>query len=336
MKADIVAALTPYELNDIIDHAAKLLLKLKRLEGTNAMVKSLQKLIMQGFENVQEHYCERTIPSPFHAYRDDIIECLAYKQIGDCKYYSDGSVQIFYYNDLTLEPWQPKNPKILQLISKNTKKFRGQFEQRISGLTKELSQDDIKREDKAFWNALGSEKYSFLKYQVHKFLNKDVKISKRFLINGKQIWQFVNILKKVIIVDKDTDVLSASVNKAYSSLSKLLKSYLSYRSNHRIDQIGIYSFTSVEDLKEAYNKRSLQYSEPDQCGFQTVQHYYSTDFIPVQNDPDISNYRNYYSMALINWIYSLQKQADDNLLNPELKDFLEIQGIIKKGGSNNV
>lgn len=336
MKADIVAALTLLELHDIIDHAAKLLLRLRKLEDTNTMVKSLQKLVMQGFENVQEHYCERIIPSPFHAYRDDITECLAYKQIGDCKYYSDGSVQIFCCNDLTLEPWQPKNPKILQLISKNTKKFKGQFEQRISGLTKELSQDDIKREDKAFWNALGKREYSFLKYQVHKFLNKDVKTSKRFLINGKQIWQFVDILKKIIIADKDTDVLSASVNKVYNSLSGLLKRYLSYKGNCHIDQIGIYSFTSVEDLKEAYNKRSLQYDVPDQCGFPKIQYYYSTDFIPVQDDPDISNYKTYYSKAIVNWVYSLQKQADDNLLNPALKDFLEIQGIIKKGDPDNV
>ena len=66
-----------------------------------------------------------------------------------------------------------------------------------------------------------------------------------------------------------------------------------------------------------------------------MKYYWSSQQITVEEDPDIKGY-NYFSMErhIISWIYTLQKLASTKAIDPELREFLEVLGIIKKEDDN--
>lgn len=326
MKKDVIATLTQYELSTMVTSAVRLLQSIDTFDSDKTLAKSLKQLMVKAFAQEQEHYCEAFISSPTYAYGDRVTYCLAYKIIGDCKYYSNGEVTFDFFKAYLLPSWEPKDPKVVKKIQKNTDKYRQKLEHNSSA--EEMSQQKIEETDREFWKELNKVKYLYMKYQMCKFTKKNFKVTKRFLIGKKTIWQFVHILKAAAKSKKDIRPLKDIVVKSYYLLQNLFQA-----SGHTL---SINQFASIDDLSNAYRQRSLV--KPfDVNSFRTVERYWSSQTIKIDKDPDTGlNRYDYFSpgLYLIDWVYSLQKLADNNGLDPELKEFLEVLGIIRKEDDN--
>ena len=124
MKQDVIAALTQYEKYNMVSYAAKLLKEVYTLEGTTSLIRSLRKLLIQLFSHEEEHCMTKHVSSPLQVYHDYVNYCIAYKETGGCRYYSDGSLTVDYDTIYVLPPWEPKDPKTIKMIQEENYKFK--------------------------------------------------------------------------------------------------------------------------------------------------------------------------------------------------------------------
>lgn len=324
MRKSTVAALTAAEITNIVTSSVKLLFEIEKVDEDRTLVAYLKRLLSQVFEQLPEHYFERIIEASVRGYNDRIKVCLAYKEVSDCRYFSDGRLIFSYGSVILMPPWEPKNKRIVKLIKDNTKKFKLQFEQKDSLTAEDTAQREIAMEDRMFWNELNKVKNAYMRYQMYKFLDKQYKPSKKFLINGKPLWQFVDILREVIKTTKNVSMLKSSTEKATAIMKSLFQNFGS--------NLVIRTFNSLDDISSAYRNR-LMYEPRDNSRSVANRQYWETHILEVKDDPDIQGHV-YYSQEryLTSWCYSLQELADNGTLESDLVDFLRINGFIKAKG----
>ena len=324
MKKHTVAALTAAEITNIVTSSVKLLFEIEKVDEDRTLVAYLKRLLSQVFEQVPEHYFERTIEASVRGYNDRIKVCLAYKEVSDCRYFSDGRLIFSYGSVILMPPWEPKNKKVVKLIKNNTQKFKLQFEQKDSLTAEDIAQREIAMEDRMFWNELNRIKNAYMRYQMYKFLDKQYKPSKKFLINGKPLWQFVDILREVIKTTKNVSMLRSSTEKA----TAVIKSLFQYLGSNLV----IRTFNSLDDISSAYRNR-LMYEPRDNWRSVVNRQYWTTRILEVKDDPDMQGHVCYsQERYLTSWCYSLQELADNGTLESDLVDFLRVNGFIKPKG----
>lgn len=321
MRQNIIAALTPFEISTILSSSAKLLFEIEFLEGTVQLTDSLKKLIVQIFEHEPEHYYETFSSGKCH---DVTLKyCIAYKQISDCRYYSDGNFNFDGYKHIALPVWEPKNPSVIKKIQDNTVLFRQRFEQQSDPNNAAiLVQDQIKAAEKDFWSELNKTRNAFLKYQMYKFLKKKIKPSKRFFVNGKTLWELADILRMISKQSGNITLLENTVSKAFNVLHSLFQ--------HSSVKLTVNRFNTTEQMSCAY-KEKLLYKPHANCRQVVDGRFYESQLLDLLKDPVVDNMF-YYSGGknICNILYSLQQHYENGLLDSELQDFLILNGIIKE------
>lgn len=320
MKKDTAAVLTPFETQNIVNSAACLLSEIEAFEEDKTLVNRLKRLLVQIFEQLPEHYTEKYVDYGPGSYHNRLKRCLAYKTAGICEYYSDGTL-VYNYRRITLPIWTPTDKAVVKKIQENTAGYRKTFEQDASITAEEETKKEITAFDKEFWKELNRTRNLFMKYQACIFLGKNFKPSKKFTLNGKKLYELVDIIKEVIKNKYDIQVLDRSISTAITHAKNLFQ-------KHGV-RLGINSFNSTDDLSAAC-KTKLLYQPTKNCINVIERRFWHTTFYNVINDPDIGGY-SYYTPEryLVDWVYSLQQLANNNSLDPELKSFLEVSGIIK-------
>lgn len=328
MRQEIISVLTEEEKQTTVLASLRLLSTLEKFEGTNMLMSSLRKLLVQIFEKEPEHYVEEHIDTPLKAYHDYAVYCSAYKIIGTCKYFASGKVTYDLYSTIMLPAWEPKDEDIVKTIAENTKRFRQQFQTRFEQDTAEAQADkDIKHKDKEFWKTLQQHKYCFMKYQICKFLKRKFKAPKRFMIGSKTLWQFVDLLRQIKLQKKDTSCIDEHIQKAYMAMSNLFQII-----GPRCYAINL--FESTDNISTAVKEKSLCKAS-DNSLYLSGDRLWSQLYIKTKQDPRVKNIGDLSrERKLIDWFYTLQDMSREGTINSELKEFLELLGIIQKEESD--
>lgn len=324
MKQEIIDALTDSELSTVVNSAVRLLYVMENIDGSQLLVTSLRKLLVQAFINEKEYYTEKYILPSIGFRNIKTIQCLAVKTIGECQYFSDGTVKFDCYTSFLLPPWAPKDPAVIKKIIANTEKYQRQCIK--SDSAERMAQQQIEEADKEFWKELNRIDNLYMKYQMCKFTGKQFKVPKKFSVGNKTIWQFTDLLKEIIKTKKNIEPLESTIEKPYMLLKNLFQQYGSV--------LLVKQFNSTDDLSNSYRQRFLTVPyNANNPG--PIKRYWSLQKIIVEEDPDIEGY-NYFSMEehIISWVYTLQKLANTKAIDPELQEFLEILGIIRKEDDN--
>lgn len=329
MRQEVISVLTEEEKQTTVLASLRLLSTLEKFEGTSMLMSSLRKLLVQIFEKEPEHYVEEHIDTPLKAYHDYAVHCSAYKTIGVCKYFASGKVTYDFYSTIMLPAWEPKDKDVVRTIAENTKRFRQQFQTRFEQDTAKAQADkDIRWKDKEFWKTLQQHKYCFMKYQVYKFLKRKFKAPKRFTVGGKTLWQFVDILRHMISQKKDTLYIDEYITKAYIAMSDLF--HVTGPQRYAINLFG-----STDNMSTAVKEKSL-YKASDNSLYLSGDRLWSQLTITTKQDPQVKGIGDLSrERKLIDWVYTLQKMSREGAIDPELKEFLELLGIIQKEETAN-
>lgn len=326
----MIDALTCQEKHDAVTAAINLLQTIDNMEGNAVLVKALHSFLRQMFKEEKEHYSIHDTESSLGILYDIAAYCKVYKEIAGYRYYSDGSMQTGYWNKLWLEPWKPRDEKVLAKVAEKNKKFRWQYEHqqeekddnRITA--KELAQRDIEQEVKEFERTLNSLQNMFLRYQLNKYLDKKQRPSKKFICGGKTAVELVRIFKATARTNRDIKCLQPFVDKIHKRLRNLCQCNGYYR-------ITINSFETVENVAEAYKQKSLIEEQGTNFNIPNKRFYERKEF-RVEDDPDIREWTginlSYNTQHFLCLMYSLQQAVNKKEMDNDLMVFLKELGLI--------
>lgn len=342
MKQKIIGALTDAEKDTMVNAALQLLYSLESMGGDSTLAKTLRFFLSKMYKEEEEHYDVCHVDSVVGVRYDSLSFCQPYKKIANHKYYSDGRIMYGPYDIIFLDPWKPKDLKILKKIEEENEKFRQRYDIQnddIKVAAQELAKHDIKEQDKAFKRELRKIKNMFLKYQINSYLGKSHKSSKKFRVYGKPAYTLVNIMKQTIkteyevnnvglsTVPKSIEVLEPFVAKVFQNLKNLCGA-----SSIMYHHIHIRYFVLTEDIAEAWKQREL-WRSVNVRGFIRNEDIFKVTDIKVLTDPDIMKLGDirlsYAVKEFLHLMYSLQSAADRHEMDPDLITFLTDLGILR-------
>lgn len=354
------------DIAGLIRAYARIFVWSQRVPSMKSEKRRTQSIIQQLFEQLPEKVITHsTITNPVTGNWTS-YPIIAKSIENDVIYYYTGelSVTCDNTNTIIIDPWEPKDPKVLNEYNKILQEMKLNYQQKQTGEFAVIQAEErLQGERKKYKSTFRRHNYLLVKYQIYKGEGKQFQhIPERFKIGNKPFWQVMEEIENTILVlDPDkyqTEEQKQAILTRFVAIEDMMqnlyyaimhlfsysKQYRSYdeqynrtdnRNNDVSMQISIYSLKNADVAQECIRKQSFMYIQQNTnwTTSHVIREYANFGSVDLSRfhaiyDLTESHYQHQAISSLI-MFYEIAKQKFDNDEIYLLRDFCIALGILK-------